>query len=127
MKYITTLALLLAVVFLHSCSKKDKVAAPVPGPISFRADFQSEFDHSRVQYFVDDWQVFDGNITTRRDIGLAHTQATALQSGLHRFRVVVDGRHSKDTTIDLSQNLYLGVNHNAGEIRFLLSDQRWNY
>ena len=111
----------------QSCSKKARTSAPPAAPVVMTTDFQSGFTQNKVQFFIDDRRIFDEKLTTAAVGGLAHTDETVLEGGLHKLRILVDGVQQKDTTLDLQRNLYLGVNLSAGEIRLLISDARWAY
>lgn len=96
---------------------------------AFHLDFQSGFNASEVEVFVDDVMVLrKAGIKTRYQIGLADSCKLDLSPGVHIIRVRHLGESvEEDIHIDPEDTPHLGVNFLEGQLEFTPSAEPFRY
>ena len=116
---------LLAVLIFYSCTKKTD-------SLTLGIDVQSSFNQDNVRVLIDGQKLLHKQLQTNYILGVCYQDGqivTTTKSGEHEISVIVNNTTTKTETINLHDDLYIGINYDPqrNEISFLYSAHRFMY
>jgi hypothetical protein len=129
MKKHSLLLLFAASLAVLSC-KKESGQSPEPGSgakYNLNVHLWNSFENDQVAVFIDGVEIFKDKITTNPSLGLAGTASSLRGSGAHIISIKVNNFLVGKKTVVLNNELWVGVNYEAGKFNFTLSELPFLY
>ena len=121
-KYI---ALLFLPIFMFQCACDTTTEAPHNDLAKFcQIHLQEGFSQTWVGVTIDNFKVFEGEISTISILGYAAIIPVQVSQGTHKLNVGVFNSTSKDTIFTIYDSLYIGVKFDAANAKLSYIIQR---